>query len=67
MTQRPLSNRELQILEMVSYGHTNPEIATSLGISIETVKGHVKRFLWKLGASSRSHAVAIAIRRGLIT
>lgn len=64
---RILSNRELQILEMVSYGHTNPEIATSLAISIETVKGHVKSLLWKLEASSRAHAVAIALRRRLIT
>lgn len=64
---RALSRRELQILVMVSYGNTNPEIATSLAISPQTVKGHVKSFLWKLEAVSRAHAVAIALRGGLIT
>ena len=47
-------------------GHRNREIGELLGISEETVKGHVKHIMEKLGAHDRTHAVAIAVRRGII-
>jgi DNA-binding NarL/FixJ family response regulator len=61
-----LSKREIEVLEKVSRGNRNIDIASQLFISEETVKGHVKHILEKLGASDRTEAVAIGIRRGII-
>jgi hypothetical protein len=47
-------------------GHVNKQIATELGIANETVKCHVKAILEKLEASTRTHAAAIAMKRGLV-
>lgn len=63
---RPLSARELTVVERVAEGLTNAEIATELGISPDTVKTHLARVLEKLGARDRTHAVARALRAGLI-
>ena len=63
---RPLSARELTVLERVAEGLTNAEIATELGISPDTVKTHLARLLEKLSARDRTHAVARAMRAGLI-
>jgi DNA-binding NarL/FixJ family response regulator len=61
-----LSKRELEVLQKVAGGNRNIDIATLLFISEETVKGHVKHIMQKLGASDRTEAVAIGIRRGMI-
>lgn len=60
------SRRETQILQYIAQGYSNRQIAAELAISDETVKTHVKNSLQKLGASDRTHAVAIALRRGII-
>jgi DNA-binding CsgD family transcriptional regulator len=62
----PLTPRELQVLRMLADGLGNKEIANRLGISDHTAKFHVTQILGKLGAGSRTEAVAIAIRRGLV-
>jgi DNA-binding NarL/FixJ family response regulator len=61
-----LSKREVEVLQKVAAGKRNSDIATLLFISEETVKGHIKHIMGKLGASDRTEAVAIGIRRGLI-
>lgn len=61
-----LSTRELEILELISEGLTNKQIANRLWLSVETVKSHVSAVHAKLGADSRAHAVAIAFRQGLL-
>lgn len=62
----PLTARERQVLELVAAGLPNKTIARQLGISEHTVKFHVGSVLAKLGASSRTEAVMIATRRGLL-
>jgi DNA-binding NarL/FixJ family response regulator len=62
----PLSKREIEVLEKIAGGNRNSDIATLLFISEETVKGHIKHIMEKLGASDRTEAVSIAIRRGFI-
>jgi DNA-binding NarL/FixJ family response regulator len=66
VSDEPLSERERTVLQEVAEGHRNREIGELLGISEETVKGHVKHIMEKLGAHDRTHAVAIAVRRGII-
>ena len=61
-----LTGREMQVLRMLSNGLGNKEIAGHLGISDHTAKFHVAQILAKLNAGSRTEAVAIAIRRGLV-
>jgi two-component system, NarL family, response regulator len=61
-----LSDRQLDVLQRAAMGHMNERIATELGVSIETVKSHMSDILRKLDATSRTEAVAIAIRRALI-
>jgi DNA-binding NarL/FixJ family response regulator len=62
----PLTHREKDVLEHVAGGNRNREIAALLFISEDTVKVHVKHIMEKLGASDRTDAVAIAVRRGII-
>jgi DNA-binding NarL/FixJ family response regulator len=62
-----LTPREKQVLELVADGLPNKEIAARLGIGAETVKFHLGSVLGKLGASNRTDAVRVAIKRGLIT
>jgi DNA-binding NarL/FixJ family response regulator len=62
----PLTPRELQVLNLVAQGLPNKGIARRLGISENTAKFHVASLCGKLGASSRTEAVTIAARRGLI-
>jgi len=62
----PLTARERQVLQMLASGLGNREIATRLKISEHTAKFHVASILGKLGASSRTEAVATGLRRGLI-
>jgi DNA-binding NarL/FixJ family response regulator len=61
-----LSQREIEVLKHVADGNRNREIAERLFISEETVKVHIKHIMEKLGASDRTQAVAIAVRRGII-
>jgi len=61
-----LTPRETQVLAHVARGETNREVAAGLGIAEETVKAHMKSILAKLQANDRTHAVAIALRRGII-
>jgi DNA-binding NarL/FixJ family response regulator len=63
---KPLSPRELTVLERVAEGMTNLEVAAELGISADTVKTHLARVLEKLGARDRTHAVTRAMRAGLL-
>jgi DNA-binding NarL/FixJ family response regulator len=61
-----LTRREVDVLQKMAGGNRNRDIAEQLFISEETVKGHVKHIMEKLGASDRTEAVAIAVRRGII-
>jgi NarL family two-component system response regulator LiaR len=62
-----LTERELDVLRLVTHGLSNKEIALSLGLSKGTVKVHVSNVLNKLGASSRTQAAMMALQMGLIT
>ncbi len=64
--EESLTAREKAVLQRVAGGNKNRDIGEQLFISEETVKVHVKHILEKLGASDRTQAVAIAIRRGII-
>jgi DNA-binding NarL/FixJ family response regulator len=61
-----LSDREIEVLRYVAAGKSNKLIAVELGISEGTVKTHMKSILPKLDASDRTHAVMIALRRGIL-
>lgn len=61
-----LSDREIEVLQKIAGGNRNSDIAALLFISEETVKGHVRHIMEKLGAGDRTEAVAIGIRRGII-
>jgi DNA-binding NarL/FixJ family response regulator len=61
-----LSAREIEVLRLVASGSSNKEIAQQCEISDETVKTHIGNILAKLGAKDRTHAVAIALKRGII-
>ena len=61
-----LTSREIDVLRLIAGGHANKLIADQLSITEDTVKGHVKNILSKLGASDRTHAVTIALKRGII-
>lgn len=61
-----LTEREIQVLREVAAGNANKMVAQLLHVSEETVKAHMKSILSKLGANDRTHAVTIAVRRGII-
>jgi DNA-binding NarL/FixJ family response regulator len=61
-----LTTRELQVLRLICDGHRNKEIADQLSIAETTVNFHIKNLVDKLGAKDRTHAVTIAVKRGLI-
>lgn len=63
----PLTPREHDVLGLLALGLSNPEIATDLGITTHTAKFHVQSIMDKLGAQSRTEAVVLATRAGLIT
>jgi len=66
VTQVQLTPRELAALQLLANGHSNKEIATSLGISERTVKSHLAHLFEKLQVTSRTEAVRVATRRGLV-
>jgi len=61
-----LSHREIDVLVAIAAGKSNKTVARTLGIGEETVKMHVKAILAKLGANDRTHAVTLALKRGII-
>jgi DNA-binding NarL/FixJ family response regulator len=61
-----LSSREIDVLRLIASGNANKNIADQLLISEETVKSHVTNILSKLEANDRTHAVTIALKRGII-
>jgi DNA-binding NarL/FixJ family response regulator len=61
-----LTPRELEVLRLIRDGNRNKEIAGQLAISETTVNFHIKNLVDKLGANDRTHAVTIAVRRGLL-
>jgi DNA-binding NarL/FixJ family response regulator len=66
MSDEALTPRERDVLQHVAGGNRNKDIAERLFISEETVKVHIKHIMEKLGASDRTQAVTIAVRRGII-
>jgi DNA-binding NarL/FixJ family response regulator len=61
-----LSARELQVLRLIAAGNSNKRIASQLAIGEATVKSHVTNILSKLGANDRTHAVTLALKRGIV-
>jgi DNA-binding NarL/FixJ family response regulator len=64
---RNLSPREREIMHLMAEGGTAPDIGASIGVSVETVRTHVRNVIRKLEARNRVHAIAIALQRGDIT
>jgi DNA-binding NarL/FixJ family response regulator len=64
--EEPLTAREQSILAALAQGWENKRIANDLGISSETVKSHLARIFEKIGARTRTEAIHIALRRGLV-
>jgi DNA-binding NarL/FixJ family response regulator len=65
-TARVLTARETDVIQAMARGNSNRRIAEALSINVGTVKGHVKSILAKLDARDRTHAVVVALQRGLI-
>lgn len=61
-----LTDREIEVLREVAAGNANKIVAIRLKVSEETIKAHMKSILSKLGANDRTHAVTIALKRGII-
>jgi DNA-binding NarL/FixJ family response regulator len=61
-----LSDREVKVLSLIAAGKSNKELAAQLSISEETAKTHVRSILAKLGVQDRTHAVTLALQRGII-
>jgi DNA-binding NarL/FixJ family response regulator len=64
--EEDLTARELEVLRLIRDGHRNKQIADQLTIAETTVNFHIKNLVDKLGANDRTHAVTIALRRGLL-
>ena len=62
-----LSEREIDVLQLVAVGRSNKIIADELSITEETVKSHMRNILSKLSANDRTHAVTIGLKRGILT
>lgn len=61
-----LSPREIDVLKLVAAGNSNDEIGLRLSVSKETAKAHIKHIMAKLGANDRTHAVTLALARGIL-
>ena len=66
LTDDAVTPAEIRVLHLIAEGHANKEIAAQLSTSEETIKGQVRNILSKLGASDRTHAAMIGIKRGII-
>ncbi len=64
--EQELTARELEVLRLIHDGHRNKQIADRLAIAETTVNFHIKNLVDKLGANDRTHAVTIALKRGLL-
>ena len=64
--QRLLTDHEIEIMRMVAEGATNREVGARMYISPDTVKAHLETIYRKLEVSDRAHAVAVAMRKGLL-
>ena len=64
--REPLTQREIEIIQMILRGLANKQIAEAIGYSESLVKRHVSRIMEKLGARDRSHAAALALERGTV-
>jgi DNA-binding NarL/FixJ family response regulator len=64
--EEALTGREVDVLRSVAEGNSNKLIASDLFVSEHTVKGHIRNILSKLGASDRTHAVIIGLKRGIL-
>lgn len=62
----PLSERELEVLKLIVEGHSNPEIALMLYISLSTVKAHIRSIMNKLAVDDRVQAAVVALRSGWV-
>jgi DNA-binding NarL/FixJ family response regulator len=65
MNNPELTDRELEVLQLVARGMSNLEIGTTLNVSESTIKSNISRILSKLGAKDRTHATVIALKRGI--
>src|SRR5258706_1270624 len=61
-----LNERGMQVLRLVAQGNSNKRVATELGVTEETIKAHMSSIIAKLDANDRTHAVTIALRRGIL-
>jgi DNA-binding NarL/FixJ family response regulator len=61
-----LTRREIEVLRLIASGNSNKLVADKLSVSEDTIKMHVKSILSKLGANDRTHAVTIALKRGIM-
>jgi DNA-binding NarL/FixJ family response regulator len=66
VTDDELTEREIEVLQLIAAGNSNKLIADALSIGEATVKSHVTNILSKLGANDRAHAVTIGLKRGII-
>lgn len=66
MSDQALSKREVEVLRLVAKGNSNRKIAEALLISEDTVKAHIKNLMQKLAANDRTHALTLAMRRGIL-
>jgi DNA-binding NarL/FixJ family response regulator len=66
LDREDLTGRELEVLRLIQDGYRNKQIADQLAIAETTVNFHIKNLVAKLGANDRTHAVTIALRRGLL-
>lgn len=66
-SEKPLTKRELEVLQCMAAGQTNREIATRLFLTEETIKTHVRHVIAKMGSAwNRTHAVSLAYQRGIL-
>ncbi len=65
--EETLSEREIEVLRLAASGHSNKQIGARLSITEHTIKGHMKSITAKLGANDRTHAVTLALARGILT
>jgi DNA-binding NarL/FixJ family response regulator len=66
VAEEGLSPAEVRVLSLIAEGNTNKEIAASLSVTEDAIKGQVRNILAKLGANDRTQAVTIAVKRGII-
>jgi DNA-binding NarL/FixJ family response regulator len=66
LSEDNLTAREIEVLGLIAAGNGNRDVADNLSITEDTVKGHVRHIMEKLGAQDRTEAVVIAVRRGII-